>query len=72
MSLWRIREYVRPYYRSLALTVVAAHGLAVSAEIAIPLLTKSVIDSAIHRASRDAAGRAGRGRGGLRRASSRS
>jgi ATP-binding cassette subfamily B protein len=50
-SLWRIREYVRPYYRSLALSVVAAI-LAVSAEIAIPLLTKSIIDSAIHRASR--------------------
>ncbi len=41
-----MREYMRPYYLGLALMILAAI-LAVSAEIAIPLLTKSVIDSVI-------------------------
>jgi ATP-binding cassette, subfamily B, bacterial len=50
-ALWRIREYLRPYYRQLAFMLAAAL-LAVSAEITIPLLTKSVIDSAIRHASR--------------------
>ena len=40
-----MREYLRPYYGQLALMISAAIA-AVSAEIAIPLLTKSVIDSA--------------------------
>src|SRR3984957_14902560 len=50
-ALWRIREYLRPYYVRLAITILAAL-IAISAEIAIPLLTKSVIDSAIHHANR--------------------
>jgi ATP-binding cassette, subfamily B, bacterial len=50
-ALWRLRGYLRPYYAGLAFAVVAAL-LAVSTEIAIPLLTKSVIDTAIHRADR--------------------
>jgi ATP-binding cassette subfamily B protein len=50
-ALWRLREYLRPYYWGLAFSVIAAL-LAVTAEIAIPLLTKSVIDSAIHHANR--------------------
>ena len=41
-----MREYLRPYYAGLFLMIIAAL-LAVSAEIAIPLITKSVIDSAI-------------------------
>ena len=41
-----MREYLRPYYRTLALMIFAAI-LAVSAEVMIPLLTKSVIDGAI-------------------------
>jgi ATP-binding cassette subfamily B protein len=45
-ALWRVREYLRPYYGQLVFMIIAAL-LAVSAEIAIPLLTKSVIDSAI-------------------------
>jgi ATP-binding cassette subfamily B protein len=45
-ALWRIREYMRPYYLTLALMIFAAI-LAVSAETVIPLLTKSVIDGAI-------------------------
>jgi len=45
-SLWRIREYMRPYYLTLALMIFAAI-LAVSAETVVPLLTKSVIDGAI-------------------------
>jgi ATP-binding cassette, subfamily B, bacterial len=50
-ALWRIREYVRPYYARLALTILAALA-AITAEIAIPLLTKSVIDSAIRQVNR--------------------
>jgi ATP-binding cassette subfamily B protein len=50
-ALWRIREYLRPYYGRLAFMIVAAL-LSVSAEIAIPLLTKSVVDSAIKHVNR--------------------
>jgi ATP-binding cassette, subfamily B, bacterial len=49
-ALWRSREYLRPYYRVLLLMIIAA-VLAVSGEIAIPLLTKSVIDTAIKHGS---------------------
>jgi ATP-binding cassette, subfamily B, bacterial len=45
-ALWRMREYMRPYYLGLFLMILAAI-LAVSAEIAIPLITKSVIDSVV-------------------------
>ena len=41
-----MREYMRPYYLGLFLMILAAI-LAVSAEIAIPLITKSVIDSVV-------------------------
>ena len=41
-----MREYMRPYYLYLFLMVTAAI-LAVSSEIAIPLITKSVIDSVV-------------------------
>jgi ATP-binding cassette subfamily B protein len=50
-ALWRIREYLRPYYGRLAFMIFAAL-LSVSAEIAIPLLTKSVVDSAIRHVNR--------------------
>ena len=50
-ALWRVREYLRPYYVRLAFTILAALA-AVTAEIAIPLLTKSVIDSAIAHVNR--------------------
>ncbi len=45
-SLWRIRGYLRPYRWQLALMLIAAIA-AVGTEIAIPLLTKSMIDGAI-------------------------
>jgi len=41
-----MREYMRPYYLYLFLMVTAAI-LAVSSEIAIPLITKSVIDNVV-------------------------
>jgi ATP-binding cassette subfamily B protein len=50
-ALWRMREYLRPYYGRLVFMIVAAL-LSVSAEITIPLLTKTVVDSAIHDANR--------------------
>jgi ATP-binding cassette subfamily B protein len=50
-ALWRVREYLRPYYHQLIFMILAAL-VAVSAEITIPLLTKSVIDSAIQHSNR--------------------
>jgi ATP-binding cassette, subfamily B, bacterial len=50
-ALRRVREYLRPYYGRLAFTILAALA-AVTAEIAIPLLTKSVIDNAIAHVNR--------------------
>ena len=45
-ALWRMREYLRPYYLGLFLMITAAI-LAVTSEIAIPFITKSVIDSVV-------------------------
>jgi ATP-binding cassette subfamily B protein len=45
-SLWRLRSYLRPYRWQLVFMLTTACA-AVAAEIAIPLLTKSLIDSAI-------------------------
>ncbi len=45
-SLWRTRGYLQPYLWQLAFILLAAI-VAVGAEIAIPLLTKSIIDGAI-------------------------
>ena len=50
-SLWRLREYLRPYYLRLFILITAA-VIAVSAETVIPLLTKSVIDSVVVRGIR--------------------
>jgi ATP-binding cassette, subfamily B, bacterial len=41
-----MREYLRPYYAGMFFMILAAI-LAVSAEIAIPLITKSVIDNVV-------------------------
>ncbi len=46
-----MREYLRPYYLTLALMITAAIT-AVTAETMIPLITKSVIDGAIAHGSR--------------------
>ena len=45
-ALWRLRGYLKPYRTQLIVMFAAALG-AVAAEIAIPLLIKSVIDGAI-------------------------
>jgi ATP-binding cassette, subfamily B, bacterial len=45
-ALWRLRPYLRPY-RFQLISMIAAAVAAEGAEIAIPLLTKSVIDGAI-------------------------
>jgi ATP-binding cassette, subfamily B, bacterial len=45
-ALWRLREYLRPYYVSLFFMITAAI-LAVTAETAIPLVTKSLIDGVV-------------------------
>src|SRR5215471_687995 len=45
-ALWRLRGYLKPYRLQLVVMFAAALG-AVAAEIAIPLLTKAVIDGAI-------------------------
>jgi ATP-binding cassette, subfamily B, bacterial len=46
-----MREYLRPYYGRLVFMIFAAL-LSVSTEIAIPLLTKSVVDNAIEHVNR--------------------
>jgi ATP-binding cassette subfamily B protein len=51
-ALWRARSYLRPYRWRLAFMLAAAIG-AVLSEIAIPLLTKSMIDGAISHGRRD-------------------
>jgi ABC-type multidrug transport system fused ATPase/permease subunit len=50
-ALWRLRGYLRPFRRQMIIMLAAALG-AVAAEIAIPLLTKSVIDGAIAHGAR--------------------
>jgi ATP-binding cassette subfamily B protein len=45
-ALWRLRRYLRPYRLQL-IAMIAAAVVSEGAEIAIPLLTKSVIDGAI-------------------------
>ena len=49
-ALWRLRSYLRPYRAQLAIMLVTACA-AVAVDIAIPLLTKSLIDRAIHLAN---------------------
>src|SRR6266851_5443375 len=50
-SLWRTRRYLRPYLGRLIFMLAAACA-AVGTEIAIPLLTKSIIDGAITHGNR--------------------
>jgi ATP-binding cassette, subfamily B, bacterial len=50
-SLWRTRVYLRPYRWQLVVMLACAI-VAVGAEIAIPLLTKSMIDGAISQGER--------------------
>ena len=50
-SLWRIREYLRPYYGQLAVMLAAAL-IGAGTEIVIPLLTKAAIDGPIAAAAR--------------------
>ncbi|HKR67514.1 MAG TPA: ABC transporter ATP-binding protein [Streptosporangiaceae bacterium] len=45
-SLWRVKEYLRPYYRQILIMLVAAL-LGAATEIIIPLLTKASIDGPI-------------------------
>jgi ATP-binding cassette subfamily B protein len=45
-ALWRLRGYLKPFRTQMIVMFAAAFG-AVAAEIAIPLLTKSVVDGAI-------------------------
>jgi ATP-binding cassette, subfamily B, bacterial len=50
-ALWRVREYLRPYYGQLAWMLIAAL-LGEGAEIVIPLLAKAAIDGPIATAAR--------------------
>jgi ATP-binding cassette subfamily B protein len=50
-ALWRVREYLRPYYRQLVIMLAAAL-IATGTEIVIPLLTKAAIDGPISSAAR--------------------
>jgi ATP-binding cassette, subfamily B, bacterial len=50
-ALWRLREYIRPYYLTLSLMITAAI-LSVTAETMIPLITRSVINGAIAHGTR--------------------
>ena len=45
-ALWRLRPYLRPYRKQLTIMVTAALA-AEAADIAVPLVTKAVIDGAI-------------------------
>jgi len=45
-ALWRLRTYLRPYRKQLTIMVTAALAVE-AADIAVPLVTKSVIDGAI-------------------------
>jgi ATP-binding cassette subfamily B protein len=51
-ALWRTRSYLRPYLGRLIFMLAAACA-AVGAEIAIPLLTKAIIDGAVTHANRE-------------------
>ncbi len=50
-ALWRLRGYLKPFRVQMIVMFAAAIG-SVAAEIAIPLLTKSVIDGAIARGAK--------------------
>ena len=52
-ALWRVREYLRPYYGQILIMLVAAL-LGAGAEIVIPLLTKAAIDGPIAASAKSA------------------
>jgi ATP-binding cassette subfamily B protein len=52
-ALWRLRGYLKPFRAQMIIMLAAALG-AVTAEILIPLLTKSVVDGAIAHGARRA------------------
>jgi ATP-binding cassette, subfamily B, bacterial len=52
-ALWRLRGYLKPFRVQMVVMLAAALG-AVTAEILIPLLTKSVVDGAIAHGARRA------------------
>jgi ATP-binding cassette, subfamily B, bacterial len=52
-ALWRLRAYLKPFRVQMVVMLAAALG-AVTAEICIPLLTKSVVDGAIAHGARRA------------------
>ncbi len=54
-SLWRLREYVRPYYGQLVTMLVTAM-IGTATEITIPLLAKAAIDGPIAKAAATAFG----------------
>jgi ATP-binding cassette subfamily B protein len=54
-ALWRLREYLRPYYRQLWLMLFAAL-ISTGTEIAIPLLAKTAIDGPLAAAATVAIG----------------
>ncbi len=49
-ALWRLREYLRPYYGQLALMLITAL-IGSGTEIAIPLLAKTAIDGPVRAAA---------------------
>lgn len=59
-ALWRVREYLRPFYGQLLVMLVAAL-LGAGTEIVIPLLTKAAIDGPIATSSAQPAGHHGYG-----------
>ncbi|HSV65172.1 MAG TPA: ABC transporter ATP-binding protein [Mycobacteriales bacterium] len=52
-SLWRMRPFVRPYYRQMIVMIVAAL-LATLAGLVVPLVTRQVIDGPIRQGDRGA------------------
>jgi ATP-binding cassette, subfamily B, bacterial len=59
-ALWRVREYLRPYYGQILVMLLAAL-LGSGTEIVIPLLTKAAIDGPIAASSSQPAGSHGYG-----------
>src|SRR5712691_7018939 len=49
--LWRMRSYLRPYWRPMLLMLVCA-GLGVGASIVIPLVTMAIVDGPIQHGTR--------------------
>ena len=50
-SLWRLRAYLRPYWRQMLFMLTAA-GAGVGAEIVVPLITRAIVDGPIRHRDR--------------------